>query len=173
MKNNKIIKIIIGLLLPVIGFIIYIFTKKYKKDKNILRYSILGICLYAFIGFPILLKINNKDVIKNNVNEWLTEVTENSGVVTILGKSTCQHCMEYKPAIEKLANKENFTLYFFELDKLSDEEYNIIMNSDYLNTYQGYVPYTFIISNGKKVDDLTGYSNIESIKDFLVKSNVY
>lgn len=172
-KNKKIIEIIIGVILPIVGFALYLFTKKRNRNKNILKYSILGICLYAFIGFPILLNVNNKNVIKDNVNEWLTEIKENKTVVTILGKSTCQHCMEYKPVIEKLANKEKFTLYFFELDNISDDEYNLIMGSEYLDTYEGYVPYTLITSNGKKVDDLTGYSNIDQIKDFLIKSNVY
>ena len=171
-NKNKLF-LVIGLLLPMVGFAIYFFQKNSKKNKIILKSSILGIFLYCFIGFPLLLNLNNKIEIKNNVNEWLSETSENKTIVTVLGKSTCEHCMAYKPVIDKIAKKEKFTLYFFELDSLSDNEYDSIMNSKFLDTYEGYVPYTIIISNGEKVKDLTGYSTEEQIRSFLSENGVY
>ena len=53
-----------------------------------------------------------------------------------------------------------FNLYFFESDTLEKEDQNVLYNTFELPDFEGYVPYTVIIKDGKQV-----YGHIGVIDD--------
>lgn len=150
---------------------------KEKDTLNIKGILIVIVCIAAFVGLSFLLPNGKKEESGNEttseykVSDWSKDVKEKT-VVTILASTTCPHCQAYKPVITKLAKDNNFTLYFFELDALSQDEQNVVTSTFELTNFVGSVPYTFIVKNGKVVSDTTGFSTEDDTVKFLKASDI-
>ena len=163
---------IIGLLLPFIGFPIYYLCKKMDKEtrENLLTGTIIGTGIWVFFGLSFMIKVSNPAQKQNReylVSEWLVDIEEEEPIVTILGLTTCGHCQQYKPTIEKLSDKHKFKLYFFELDELKSEEREIVENTFELQTYGDSVPFTFIVKDKKIIAEDTGFESRDYTYQFL------
>ncbi len=163
---------ILGLIIPIIGFILYfIYRKNDKKlSLNILKFSIIGFCIYCIILLAFSQK--NNYVQEPIVDNWYKDVKSGEQVVTIIGTTFCPHCQEYKPVITALAKKYKFKLYFFESDILSKEDLDKLVNTYDLVDFDDYVPFTFIIKNDKYVTGKAGFANKESSIDYLKEFGV-
>ncbi|MEG1457434.1 MAG: thioredoxin family protein [Bacilli bacterium] len=149
--------------------------KKFKKfvKKNI-SYIVIGALLVVFLGFIFIFGSGGKTVESStNVKEWLTNTKSDVYVVTVLAQTSCPHCIAYKPMIEEVKKSNDFKLYWFEMDTISNsKDYNIIEKSYELKEYNGN-PYTFITKNGQVVAHLSGRTkDANGFREFLVKSNV-
>lgn len=160
---------LISLLLPPVGVILYFIKKKndIKGAKNIFTSCIIGFCIYAF---ALLIILNN--IPKRTVKDWYEDVKSNKQVVTVLGLTTCPHCQELKPVINKLSKKYGFNLYFFEVDKLSSEDNTTLLNTYELKDYDEHVPFTFIINNNEYESGVIGFGGEEALKEYLVDNGV-
>lgn len=163
---------IIGLILPFIGFPIYYLSNKMDKEtkSNLLTGTIIGTAIWVFVGLSFMINVSNpaqKQNIEYNVSDWLVDIEKEEAVVTILGLTTCSHCQQYKPTIEKLANKHKFKLYFFELDELTEEERNTVENTFELETYEDSVPFTYIVKNKKVIAEDTGFESRDYTYQYL------
>ena len=92
--------------------------------------------------------------------------------IILLASPTCYHCQEYKPIINKLANSNDFNLYFFEIDKLSSEDSKTLTTTFDISDFDGSVPYTFIINNNEVVGSKTGYSTRDAVVNFLTEYEI-
>ena len=152
--------------------------KKSSKDTlNIKPIIITIICIAAFVGLSFILPNGKGDNNKNEtteeykVSEWVKDVKDKT-VVTVLASTTCPHCQAYKPTITKLARDNNFVLYFFEVDSLTTDEQNIVTSTFDLTNFEGAVPFTFIVKNGKVVSDTVGFSTEEETVKFLKTNGI-
>lgn len=103
-----------------------------------------------------------------NITSWINDINSGKEVVTVIGSSTCPHCIAYKPVIERIAKKNNIKLYFFEANLLDSSDKNIITDIDSDKfSFSGSVPFTYIIRDNKYIADTVGYSDIDSIIYFL------
>ena len=170
-KKNNLIWWVLGLALPPIGIILYFFNKNNDKikSKELLKGSIIGFIIYLFL-ILIIFAGNPED--KRTVNDWHVDVNKGDVVVTVIGASYCNHCQEYKPIIKSLAKKYNFNMYFFESDLLNEDDKDILYNTFELPNFEGYVPYTVIIRDGKPITGTTGFANKETTIDFLKENGV-
>ena len=175
-NENSNIWWIIGLICPLIGILVYF---KYKNRRIISSKAlfgiILGTCMYLFVAFAILVGQVNQITIKEEdqtIENWQKDILNDELIVTVAGMSTCSHCQEYKPVITKLAQKYHFKLYFFELDKLTDDEYNILMNKYNYENYEGTVPYTFVVKKDKFIVDKVGYKDRNDLMFFLKQNSI-
>lgn len=154
--------------------------KKENKKKKLI--TILGIVLAIglFIGLSFLIDVSGKDngndnnstVTTADIESWYNKATNGDEVVTVIASSTCPHCQEYKPVIEKLASEKGFTLYFFEADYLDETDYTMLTGTFEIKNYTGSVPYTFIVRDGKFVADTIGYLDEETTINFLNENNI-
>jgi thiol-disulfide isomerase/thioredoxin len=152
--------------------------KKSSKDSlNIKPILITIICIAAFVGLSFILPNGKEENNKNEtaeeykVSEWVKDVKDKT-VVTVLASTTCPHCQAYKPTITKLARDNNFVLYFFEVDSLTTDEQNIVTSTFDLTNFEGAVPFTFIVKNGKVVSDTVGFSTEEETVKFLKTNGI-
>lgn len=187
-KENTDLKVlwwILGFVLPPVGLILYLVWKNDKKEdaRNAGTGALIATCIWAFIGLSFLLTSeptendNNYKTVditdcSDRMVKWYTDVINGKTVVSVIASTTCPHCQAYKPVIEDLADKEDFILYFFESDELESADYNVLTSTFDLEGYQGYVPYTFIVSDGKFQTDTTGGMDEAGLIDFLTKNGV-
>ena len=125
--------------------------KKFLEKNKVL---ILVISLVAlFIALSVLIKDKN-DMEESDklVTEWYSTTKEGGTVVTVLAQTTCSHCINFKPVMEKVQQEYNFQLYWFELDTLSVKSRNILENTYDLYDSFG-TPYIFITKNGEFISD--------------------
>ena len=170
MKKLAILWWILGLICPPIGIVLYFVFKKKDKEKsnNLIKGSIFGLCVYSL--FILYLGTHSSDYFNRTVDEWYKDVSSNNTVVTVIGASYCSHCQEYKPHIKTLADKNNLNLYFYEIDTLSEEDENKLLNSFELVNYQGKVPYTVIFKDGQSIASHEGYESESAIYQFLLEN---
>ena len=163
---------ILGLFLPIVGFILFfIWNKKnHQNAVSVLIGSFIGLIIVLFSLIVILSP--SKDISNSrSVDEWINDVeTSSESVVTVFGASYCSHCQEYKPVITALANKYKFNLYFYEVDLLEESEYKKLLHTYEISDFEGSVTFTFIMKNKEYVAYTEGYAGEQVIIDFL-KSN--
>lgn len=149
-----------------------------KNKSNVIIFSVIGAIVLAFIAIsffketPEIEKVDESEAYWEEIESWYDDVNNKKTVVTVIGSSTCPHCQEYKPIITSLAEEKNFIFYFFESDKLNNEQYNILTNTYELENYEGYVPYTFVIKDNKFVKDTTGFESKDATVKFLKETKV-
>ena len=170
-KNNSILWWLLGVVLPPIGIILFFINRKQDKmkSKELLTGSIIGFLIYLFKILIVFTKIPED---KRTVSDWHTDVNKGGVVVTVIGASYCSHCQEYKPVIRSLARKYKFNLYFFESDTLGKEDQNVLYNTFELPDFEGYVPYTVIIKDGKPQISTSGFADKETTINFLKENGV-
>ena len=99
--------------------------KKFIEKNKVL---ILIVSLIAlFVALSVLIKDkNDMEEADKLVTEWYTTTKEGGTVVTVLAQTTCSHCINFKPVMEKAQKEYGFKLYWFELDKLSVKSINTL-----------------------------------------------
>ena len=171
MKAKNIILFIISLICPVIGIILYIiFRKDNNKKKNVLKGTILGLCVYSVV--LLYFSTHSADYFNRDIKRWQKDINSGNTVVTVFGASYCEHCQAYKPVIKALANKNHINLYFYEIDTLSEEDQKTLATTYELPTYEGRVPYTFIMKDGQYVNSYEGFQNQSEIVTFLMENGI-
>lgn len=137
---------------------------------------LLGVII---VIFALIVMFNeDKTPVTNNIENsaeivsWSEQTQEDQYVVTVMASSTCGYCQAYNPVIHALQEEYGFTLYWFEIDNLSDDDYQTLSSTYDLENYEGSVPYTFITKNGEFVIDNIGALEEEGTLDFLKTNNV-
>ena len=172
-SNRNVIWWLIGIFLPFVGIVLY-FVYKDKKKKvasSLLTSSIIGFCIYSIILLAVFNKTDDT-IGEGSVSEWYQDVTSGKEIVTIIGSSGCPHCQEYKPVIKKLASKYKFNLYFFEIDNLSEEDYETLFNTYELTDFTDQIPFTFIVKDDKYINGNTGYANQDKTIEYLKEEGI-
>lgn len=179
--------ILIGLILPPIGIILYFVWKDKRKNDGLkaLKAGIAALCIWLFVGVSFLLTDENANnmsstelktvdvsLASEEIQNWYNDLDSGLGVITVIAGSTCPHCQNYKPIITDICEKENIKLYFFESDALSQDDYTILTNSINLQNYEGYVPYSFIVNNRNFVLDHTGELDEDGTRELLIEGGL-
>ena len=168
---------IIGLLIPFIGIILYYTNKGMDKDtkSNLLTGTVIGFGFWLLLAFSFLIKVNGPAPIEEKeylVSEWVEDIKGNEPVVTVLGLTTCGYCQNYKPVIERLAQKEGFKLYFFEVDNLPNEDVEDLTSNYEFTEFTNSYPFTYIVKEEKLLSEKTGYKDESSVKQFLTDNGI-
>lgn len=94
--------------------------------------------------------------------------------VVVLVQTTCGYCNMYKPIIDEIAYDENINIYYLDITKLTNSEYNqLINNVDFFeeNTSWG-TPTTLIVKDSSTIDYLAGYTNSDTTLRFYRKNSI-
>ena len=94
--------------------------KKQKKRAII----IIIVCLVLLIGGVVadrMLSKSNFEEIK--YNKMMEKVKNKDSFIVLFSQTTCSHCKDFKPKLEKIANEFNIPIYYLETDLLDEDTY--------------------------------------------------
>lgn len=176
---------LLGLILPPVGLILYFLWKNNKKEdaKSIGTASLISLVVWLFVLLSFLITANSvktPNVLKEVdttasseiVKNWYKDLSDGNSVVTVLAGSECPYCQNLKPIIEASSQKNGYKLYFFELDLMSETDYDSISNSIVLEGFDGHIPYTFVINNKEFSGGHMGAMSEESLNEFLKHTDI-
>lgn len=115
------------------------------------RLIILCIICVIIIPFAIILdKYNSKTYFGEIATSTLVDKLEKKeDIVLCITRTTCSHCIEYKPKLEKIANEYKQEIFFIEIDLLKEEEINLL--EKYISIGDSFsTPTTIFIKNGEE-----------------------
>lgn len=91
----------------------------------------------------------------------------------VLGREGCTNCTNYIPVLNALREEYKVEYYYVDLAKLNSKQYNEVLEKVELTdeTFKG-TPHTVVVKDGKKVDELSGYTDQISLYNFLIDAKV-
>lgn len=138
-----------------------------KKKVMIL----VSICVVILVGAIIGDKIMSKSYLNNiKVNTLVQKIKNKEDLVLLISQTTCSHCANYKPKLEKVANKYKIDVYYIDVDLLTDEE---VKTFESYISFDGSTPVTIFLKNGEETtvaNRINGDASTEKIEKKL-KSN--
>ncbi len=117
--------------------------KKQKKKALIIIIVCLIILIGTFIGDSILSKSYFEEI---KYAEMMKKIDNKDSFVVLFSQTTCSHCMDFKPKLEKVANEFNIHIYYLETDILDAEDLKELKNNF---SFSG-TPTTIFIVNGEE-----------------------
>lgn len=143
------------------------------KDRKKLFVLIFIIILVLVLLIVFLTRNNsNNNFIRLDYNEFKEKVDNKDNFVLCVSRTTCSHCNNYKPKLEKISNKYDIKIYYIEIDKFGND------GVDYFKDkfgFDGSTPTTLFIKNGEETttaNRIEGDVNIDVITQKL-KTNGY
>ena len=137
------------------------------KKKNI----IIIISFILLLLLSILLLINNQnsgELKKISYNEIKEKINNKDNFILLVSRTTCSHCLEYKPKIKNIAKKYNITIYYIDYDEESKKNQDKLLKDLDLD---GSTPITMFFKKGKETSlmdrlngDLSESKALEKIK---------
>lgn len=67
------------------------------------------------------------DLIEINYDELADKIENKDSFVLYVGSSSCSHCANFKPILEKVINKYKLDVYYINMADLSSAKYNAVM----------------------------------------------
>ena len=107
-----------------------------------------------------------------DTKEWEDDIFLDEVVVTVLCESDNYLCESYTSIIYDSALKNGYKLYIFNVDQLSYEDRNYLINREVLTTFNDIYPYTFITKDKKLIASKSGLIYENDLKYFLEDAGV-
>lgn len=117
--------------------------KKQKKKAIIIIIICLILLIGGFIGDRLLSKSNLEEI---KYAKMMEKVKNKDSFIVLFSQTTCRHCKDFKPKLEKVANEFDITIYYLETDLLTEEEHNELKKKF---SYSG-TPTTIFVINGEE-----------------------
>jgi predicted bacteriocin transport accessory protein len=67
------------------------------------------------------------DLIEINYDSLAKKIENKDSFVLYVGSSTCSHCANFKPILEKVVNENKLEVYYINMANLSESKYNAVM----------------------------------------------
>ncbi len=115
----------------------------------------------------------NKNYIKelNNINNFIKLYEDVQTSVVVIGQTTCSHCINFKPTVNKIAFDKKIDIYWMEYDKLNGNDRRKLAelneNFESIST-----PYTIFIKNNEIVDELIGETSYDTLEAKIENNNI-
>lgn len=127
---------------------------------------ICSICLIILIGGLIWDKSMSKSYFTEiKSKEVIEKINNKESFVLVISQTTCSHCADYKPRVEKVANDKKIEIFYIDVDLLSKED--SIEFSKYIN-FDG-TPATVFIKKGEEKTAATRINGAASTEKILAK----
>ena len=112
-------------------------------------FIIVLFCLVILIGAVIVDRIIGKSYLKEiKYNEVVDKINNKESFVLLLSQTTCSHCMDFKPKLEKVANKYKINIYYLETDILSEKDNDELKHKYF--SFEGTPTTVFVIKGEEK-----------------------
>ena len=145
--------------------------KKFWKENKGFIIVVLSLVLIIVLSLFIEGNTNKNEAsstgsYSSDILEWLEANKGDEPVVTVIAQTTCSHCMNFKPVIQKVQGEYGFKLYWFEADEMSSEDYKTLTGTYDLQSYVG-TPHTFIVKGDKLIAEKSGETTESNLISFL------
>lgn len=135
------------------------------KKKNL--YLIITTIVLILIIFILFINKEN-NLIELKVNDVIAKIDNKESFILCISATYCDHCNNYKPKLEKIANEYNIKIYYIDFDKYDSKEQNEFKT--YIS-FDGSTPVTVFIKEGKENTtsnringDVSSYKIVEKFK---------
>jgi predicted bacteriocin transport accessory protein len=96
--------------------------------------------------------------------------------ILVIGRSGCSYCSKYKPVINEVAKEEGLKIYYLDIIKLTEDEWNTLFEkdlADFVKANQNWgTPSTIILEDQKVVDSFVGYTDKAATIKFYKKNGL-
>ncbi len=89
----------------------------------------------------------------------------------LLARPTCSYCELAEPILQRIIKNYNVEILYLDTDKLSDEEFSSILNSDEVFSDFG-TPFLLLVENGEIIDVVDGVMDTAHYVDFLQRNSM-
>lgn len=108
------------------------------------KFLVIVAALLCICGCSKNSGVSLKDISYDQLNE---KFTNKETFVLYIGSSSCSHCAEFKPILEKVISDYKLDVYYINMANVSDSEYQAVKNKTNL---QG-TPTVLLVKNGKSL----------------------
>ena len=106
------------------------------------------ICVVILIGALVADKMLGKSYLKElTFDEMVEKVNNKESFILLLSQTTCSHCMDFKPKLEKVASEYGLVVYYMETD-IIDDKLKETLKTNYFS-FTG-TPTTVFVINGEE-----------------------
>ena len=88
--------------------------------------------------------------------------------ILLFTRASCSHCVQFKPKLDKFADKYNLRVYYIEMEDISDEDWKDLEKKYNIEA----TPTTIIFKKSKAKDSLVGNVEESELYDFLDKNGL-
>lgn len=137
------------------------------KKKNII-FIIAIILLITIISLLIFNKQTKGEFTKINYNQIKEKIKNKDNFILIVSRTTCSHCLDYKPKVKEITKEYNIKVYYIDYDEESKTNQDKLLNDLNLD---GSTPITMFFKKGEETSlmdrlngDLSKSKVIEKLK---------
>ena len=89
-----------------------------------------------------------------------------------IGRPTCGYCQKLSPILEEVSDEYDFEYYYVNTDELVSNQFTTILYKldNKLNDFG--TPYLAVVQNGKKISELPGYVEKETLIEYLEENGI-
>lgn len=107
------------------------------------------------------------------LDDFLDMYEENDEFFVYTGRSTCGYCVAFLPYLQQSVSEYDYTLYYLDVDKLSNDDLTEIAElDDKFKTTIGGTPMVYVMGNEDVVDINQGYTDYDTYASFLEDNGV-
>lgn len=154
---------------------------KMKKGDLILIGGVILIILLCFLVFktesnkievPVKLE-GDAGFIDITYAEYEEKIDSEKPFMVVIVNDGCDYCEMYIPVIEEVVSEYKLPIYKLNLANLTNDEYNKLSNSNsYLKREKWGTPTTLLMQGSQVIDSIGGYTEKDSVVDFLEENVV-
>lgn len=154
---------------------------KMKKGDLILIGGVILVILLCFLVFktesnkievPVKLE-GDAGFIDITYDEYEEKIDSEKPFMVVIVNDGCGYCEMYIPVIEEVVSEYNLPIYKLNLANITNDEYSKLMNSNsYLKREEWGTPTTLLMQGSQVIDSIGGYTEKDSVVDFLEENVV-
>lgn len=128
----------------------FLIEKNFLKKENVVREE-TSLNMIDYSEYNKILEAEDKEII-------------------VFAASSCSYCIEAKPILNEIAKEHNLKINYFNIDKISDEEYYEIQKTlEFFNSRWG-TPTTVIVESKEQIDLISGLKSKEEFLKFFTNN---
>ena len=151
-----------------------------KKSDIALILGVIVVVIISIFAFqdteakveePVVLSDDFAEVKQISYDEYDTMLSEEKTFILVISREGCGYCDMYLPIIKEVAEEEQLPIYSVDLATFSEEESLAFTESNsFLKKGDWGTPTTLILRGSEVIDELSGYTEKESVIEFFDKS---
>lgn len=139
-----------------------------EKQKLGIIIGTIFMVVALIVGIGISENKKNQKV----MDEFDTAFNSSETSAIYIMRTGCSWCQLFEPNMEEMQENYNANVYKIDTDNISDSVYDYILGKLGQNPDDFGTPYTAIVKNGKVVDEISGYVDVDKLFDTFKENNI-
>ena len=155
------------------------YVQKEEEGNNLLNYILIA--FIVILGISIFSMLYEKTNIKHiSYAEYEEKIKSTNYTVVLLTRDSCSHCQVYKPFVDAVAQKYEFTVYDLDVEEFTEDEFNYIhdnisaLKTEFSSSGEVIIPTptTIILKDGREVASKVGNIGEDGFLELLKNNGV-